>query len=158
MKHTELQIDFENSLGPWIGKTTKIMDYHLHEAMNRQGLDLSKEQMIVLKKLHDNDGINQNELASLTYRDKSSLARLLSKMESKNYIIRKQSSEDKRANEIFLTPYGREIFQKTRPVIKGMMDIIENNITVEEKQRIIGILSKIQSNFADRTISIQSKL
>lgn len=149
-----MKIDFESSIGPWLGKTSKIVDYYLYEAFQKNGLDLSKEQMIVLKKLHDKDGLNQNELAFLTFRDKSSLARLLSKMEKKKYITRKQSTEDKRNNEVFLTGKGREMFAKTRPVIKSLMDTMEKNISDEEKRQIIKILKKVQFNFTAETASL----
>ena len=101
MNTKEDYIDFENSIGPWMGITVKMVEYYLQALFNEHGLDLSKEQMIILKKLHKQDGLNQNELASLTFRDKSSMARLLSKMEKKNYIQRKQSKEDKRIINLF---------------------------------------------------------
>jgi DNA-binding MarR family transcriptional regulator len=151
VKTKGIAIDFENSIAPWIGRTSKIVDYHLHEAMQRHGLDLSKEQMIVLKKLHEHGDLNQNELALLTYRDKSSLARLLSKMEQKNYIFRRQNEEDKRINDVFLTEQGKLTYQKTRPVIKEIIDIMEQNISQEEKQHIIKILKKVQENFITET-------
>ena len=50
MKSEDNVVDFESSIGPWLGKTVKIVDYYLHEAMMENGIDLSKEQMIVLKK------------------------------------------------------------------------------------------------------------
>ncbi len=149
-----MKIDYENSIGPWLGKTSKILDYYLQESFNEHDLDLSKEQMVVLKKLHENDGLNQNELAFLTLRDKSSLARLLSKMEKKNYIIRKQHTEDKRINQVFLTSDGRMVFEKTRPVIKDLMDLMESNITAEEKQQFIKVIKKVQSNFTHKTASL----
>lgn len=152
MKAEETDIDFENSLGPWIGKTTKIMDYYLQEAMQRHELDMSKEQMVILKKLHDQDGLNQNELAFLTYRDKSSLARLLSKMEQKCFITRKQHTEDKRINNVFLTPTGRAIFLKTKPAIKELIDTMEQHITKDEKDLVIQILKKVQENFVTENI------
>ena len=147
MKIIENHIDFEKSLGPWLGKTVKIVDYHLMEAFHKAELDLTKEQMVVLKKLHSQDGLNQNELAFLTYRDKSSLARLLSKMESKGYLMRKQSIADKRINEVFLTDKGRLVYQKTRPVINEIINAMEAGITEKEKQQIINILKKVQKNF-----------
>lgn len=150
MKWEEVAIDFEKSIGPWLGKTSKIVDYHLLEAFHQYDLDLSKEQMIVLKKLHDNDGLNQNKLAFLTFRDKSSLARLLTKMEKKKYITRRQNKDDKRINEVFLTEEGRSIFKKTRPVIKDLLDIMEHGITQEEKGQIIKILKKVQYNFTHK--------
>ncbi len=147
MKHEDEHIDYDNCIAPWLGKTIKIVDYYLQEALSKSGLDLTKEQMIVLKKLHDQDGLNQNELAFLTLRNKSSLTRLLSKMENKKYITRKQDKKDKRINKVYVTNLGRDIFQKTRPVIKYMMDTVEDNISAKEKEQIINTLKKIQSNF-----------
>ncbi|MEP3209257.1 MAG: MarR family transcriptional regulator [Maribacter sp.] len=147
MKTKEVHIDFERSIGPWLGRTMKLLDYHMHEALQSAGLDLTKEQMVVLKKLHQKDGLNQNELAFLTYRDKSSLARLLSKMERKKYIIRKQSTDDKRVNQVFLTKTGRATYLKTRPVIKKLINKMEQNISTEEKVQMIDLLQKVQVNF-----------
>ena len=147
MEKENTPIDFENSIGPWLGRTVKILDYVIQESLKYNELDLTKEQMIVLKKLHDKDGLNQNDLAFLTLRNKSSLTRLLAKMESKNYILRKQSKKDKRVNHVFLTPFGKEIFLKTKPVIKKMITNIESSISKKEKDQIIATLKKIQANF-----------
>ena len=147
MKIKENSIDFENSISPWLGRTMKMLDYHMLETFQNAGLDLTKEQMVILKKLHFEDGLNQNELAFLTYRNKSSLARLLLKMENKGYIIRKQNIEDKRINEVYLTEVGRSVYKKTRPVIKEMINTMEAGITEKEKQQIINTLKKVQKNF-----------
>ncbi len=154
MNTKEDYIDFENSIGPWMGITVKMVEYYLQALFNEHGLDLSKEQMIILKKLHKQDGLNQNELASLTFRDKSSMARLLSKMEKKNYIQRKQSKEDKRINLVFLTEKGRTIFKQTRPVLKKLINTMEENITMEEKKQMIKILKKVQFNFTQEKVAL----
>ena len=154
MKRGEVNIDFENSIGPWLGKTVKILEYHLQELFNQHGLDLTKEQMIVLKRLHNNNGLSQSELAFLTLRNKSSLTRLLSKMEQKEYISRQQSKEDKRINNVYLTQKGKEVFILTKPVIKKMITKMEKNITASEKKQIITILKKIQNNFDSKIESI----
>lgn len=147
VKAKGLEIDFEKSIGPWLGKTVKLVDYHLQEAFNKADLDLTKEQMIVLKKLNEQDGLNQNELAFLTYRDKSSLARLLSKMEQKQYVFRKQHEDDKRVNMVFLTIEGKAIYRKTRPVIHHLIQRLERNITETEKSQMIDLLKKVRRNF-----------
>ena len=112
-------------------------------------IDITKAECILIAaaKLHFEDGLNQNELAFLTYRNKSSLARLLLKMENKGYIIRKQNIEDKRINEVYLTEVGRSVYKKTRPVIKEMINTMEAGITEKEKQQIINTLKKVQKNF-----------
>ena len=147
MKTEEIQVDFENSIAPWLGKTVKIVEYFLQEQFKEHGLDLTKEQMVVLKRLHDEDGLSQNELAFLTLRNKSSLTRLLTKMEKKGYITRKQCKEDKRINKVFLTDNGRDVFRRTKPAINEMISTMEQNISISEKQQIIKTLKKIQTNF-----------
>lgn len=146
VKEKQTHIDFENSIGPWLGRTGKIADYFIQESFKDNNLDLTKEQMIVLKKLSDQDGLNQNELAFLTLRNKSTLTRLLTKMEAKNYIFREQSKEDKRIKNVYLTDFGKQVYLKTKPVIQDIITTMEKNISVEEKQQIINIFKKIQTN------------
>lgn len=143
----EDEINFEDSIAPWIGRTVKMGEYRLQELFKEASLDITKEQMIVLKKLHDKNGMSQNELASMTYRDKSSLARLLSKMEKKKYVLRAPSKIDKRINEVFLTNEGKEIFKRGKPIMKSMIQTMEQNISDSEKQQIIKTLKKVQQNF-----------
>lgn len=146
MNNSDILVDFDTSVGRWIGSTAKMVDNYLHEAFQRQGLDLSKEQMVVLKKLHENDGLIQNELAYLTLRDKSSLARLLAKMERKNYITREQDEFDKRVNLVFLTETGRTTFRRTQPILVGLKEIMEKNIKEEEIYQLTTTLKSIQHN------------
>jgi len=154
MTFEERNIDFENSIGPWLGKTVKIVDYYLQETLKEKNLDLTKEQMIVLKRLHDKNGQSQNELAFITLRNKSSLTRLLSNMEKKHYIIRKKSKNDKRINHVHLTDFGIETFKRVKPILKNMISTMEQNISASEKEQIISILKKIQYNFDSQFESI----
>jgi DNA-binding MarR family transcriptional regulator len=154
MNNSDILVDYDTSVGRWIGSTAKMVDNYLHEAFQSQGLDLSKEQMIVLKKLHENDGLIQNELAYLTLRDKSSLARLLAKMERKNYISREQDEFDKRVNRVFITETGRTTFRLTRPIIVGLKEIMEKNIKEEEIYQLTNTLKSIQRNISSEEAQI----
>ena len=154
MQNSKQKIDFENSIAPWLGKTSKIIDYYIHDALQKRQLDLSKEQMIVLKKLHDKDGLAQNDLAFLTLRNKSSLTRLLVKMEHKGFIDRKQSANDKRSNHVYLTDTGRAIFKKARPVIKEVIKTMEQQLSSAEIDQFIETLKKIQFNLTAEKASL----
>ena len=102
--------------------------------------------MILLKKLQDQDGLNQHDLAFLTLRNKSSLARLLVNMEKKNYIFREQNKDDKRIKNVYITNLGKEVFNKTKPIIQDLITTMEKTISPEEKEQIINTLKKIQTN------------
>ncbi len=150
MKQNGLTIDFENSIGPWLGKTIKILEHQLITMLHKDGLQITKDQMVVLIKLYLKDGLNQNELAFLVLRDKSSLTRMLKTMERKGYIKRQQSTEDKRINNVFLTDFGRATFHRVQPILKNLMALEEQGISNEEKQTLIKILKKIHSNFGEK--------
>ncbi|MGB5437396.1 MAG: MarR family transcriptional regulator [Maribacter sp.] len=156
MKTKDVHIDFERSIAPWIGRTSKVVDYYLHDLLNQFGLDMSKEQVITLKMLHDNDGdgLNQNDLAFLTSRDKSSLARLLSKMEKKKYILRKQHLEDKRVNQVFLTDEGRSVYKQAKVVLKQLICSMEKDISQTEKKQLVNILKKVQFNLMQEKVGL----
>lgn len=82
-KEIQIPLDFEKSVAPWIGKTAKIMSIFLKEAFAKHAVDLTKEQFILLKVLHDRDGVIQKDLAFITERNKGSLARLINTMEKR---------------------------------------------------------------------------
>lgn len=154
MLKDEIPIDYKYSLAPWLGKTVKLKDYFLQVSLNENNLNLTKEQVVVLKILHDQDGINQNELAFLTLRNKSSLTRLLSNMEKNGYITRHHSPIDRRIKHVYLTQLGKNTFQKIRPILKNVMRTIEYGITDQEKEQMITTLKKIQHNLNSKLESI----
>ncbi|MBT8235289.1 MAG: MarR family transcriptional regulator [Bacteroidia bacterium] len=146
MKTEKVDIDFDNSIGPWLGKTAKIMGYHLQEEFTRAGLDITKEQMIILKKLYERDGLNQNELAELTFRDKSSLTRLVSTLERKGYVRRMRCPEDKRVNFILLTEDGSAMWQRAKPIAQQLIQRMRTDLSEKEVGQFIELLKKIQGN------------
>lgn len=122
----------QQSLLPMMSKLMKEIKAIMTNALKEHNIDLSKEQVIVLKKLLDTDGRPQSDLALVTSRDKTSLTRLLSTMEKKKLIRRQQSKIDKRKNLVFITNKGREEFTKATPIV---LNIIDQAITgIDEKQ------------------------
>ena len=65
---------------PWIGKAGKAIDYFLADVLNENGIELTKVQLILLKKLNEMDGQPQNNLAFLTNRDNASTTYILLNM------------------------------------------------------------------------------
>ncbi len=96
--------DFNKTLAPWIGKTFKMMNMFICDVFQKNNIQVTKEQWIVLKILHDDtDGIIQNELAFITNRNKASLTRLINVMEKNNLVARIPSQKDSRKNLIYIT-------------------------------------------------------
>ena len=48
-------MDFNKTLLPWMGKTTKMIGCFINEVLLENGIDLTREQWIILAKLHQKD-------------------------------------------------------------------------------------------------------
>ena len=138
--------DFESSAVPMIGKTSKVMSFFLKEKIGEHGIDMTREQFILLKVLHKNDGVKQKDLAFITERNKGSLARLISTMEKKNFVARIPSETDKRVNCIHLTKHGRAVFKTVVPIVRNCIEISQHGLTAAEIETVISVLQKIQNN------------
>ncbi len=139
------------TLLPWIGKTAKFVDYYIADYMKSQGIDLSKEQFIVLKYLNDKDGLIQNDLAFVTNRSKTALTRLIQTMEKKNLVFRKSSSSDLRVNHVYLTDNGRETWEKAYPHFQWIDTELQKGISEEALQTVRETMEQIQQNIKIRT-------
>mgnify|MGYP001945257894 CR=1 FL=1 len=142
----KLHIEFKDSLGPWIGKTMKLIDHKIEGILSENSIGISRMQFVILKTIAENEGISQNELAIFANRDKSSLTRMINTLISKGYITKCSSEEDKRKNHIHLALKGEETLQKAIPHFRKMAKCIEKNLTKEEIEATKQILKTIQKN------------
>lgn len=138
--------DIEKAIIPHIGKTFKMLGILVKEQARERGIDMTREQFILLKMLHCNDGVPQSELAFITENNKSSITRLINTMEKKNLVARIPSTEDGRVNHIYLTKKGRTVFMEIFPLVNKLRLEIEQGISQEEMQTTINVLQKMLKN------------
>ena len=139
-------MDILNTLSPWLGKTSKMMEALMIVQFRKDKLDISVKQWLLLKFLYIKDGQSQNQLAFLTNRDKGSLARLINTVEKKNLIARIPSKDDKRVNLIYLTKKGTQVYEASKKSLEIVTKTLHNKITDEEINTTIGILKKVIDN------------
>ncbi len=147
------KILIEKTLLPYLGKTAKYSGFYFIDTFHENGIDLSKEQWLVLKKLHDKDGLIQNDLAFITDRSKTSLTRLINTMEKKQLVHRVNSKEDKRINHIHISDLGKSVFKRSLPVLHKIITELQNGISDLEIKTTIKVLNHIQSNINKKLTS-----
>ena len=152
LKIGKMNKDFEKSIAPWLGKTMKMIENKVEGILEDNNLDITKTQFLLLKSVHQKEGICQNDLAFFAERNKSSLTRTINTLEKKNYIARIPSKEDKRINQLYITTQGEQIIEKTIPIFLGMAKLIESGLSKSEIEATINTLKKIQKNVAGREI------
>jgi len=142
-------IDLNAHALSWVGKIHYDFGFLVQKAFSENGLDLSKEQWSILKRLKVVDGQPQNDLAFITHRDKTSMTRLINTMESKNLVVRKSDKNDRRVNRIFLTAHGKDIIEKVAPIMYDLIPAVQQSLTNEEIENLIATLGKIKAKIAE---------
>ncbi|MBS6474552.1 MAG: winged helix-turn-helix transcriptional regulator [Clostridiales bacterium] len=104
------------------------------------GSEYSVPEARVFFEIYENEGCNAAHIAEKMNIDKSYLSKIISSHEKSGYIIKKPSSTDKRAYDLYLTVKGKE---RTLEFIRDSNNEIGNILThlsVEEQQKMYAAL------------------
>jgi len=151
------RIEETESIIPWVGRTAKFMDYYIVDYMKKKGVDISKSQFILLKKLHEKDGQKQNTLAYITDRSKTALSRLIQTMEKKKLVYRVPCKKDMRINHIYLTAKGRKTWERSLPYFVEIIKELQEGIKREDLITVQKAMEQIQINI-NKTTNINQHL
>jgi DNA-binding MarR family transcriptional regulator len=144
-------IDFSDTVLPWVGRLNLEFTYLSNKKFREQNINLSKEQWVVLKYLYQKDGLIQNDLAFITSRDKTSMTRLINNMEKNALIRRENCAHDKRINLIYIEDKGRQLFEKTLPIMQSLIDVLQKGIPRKSLEQTIEILKTLETNLLKYT-------
>jgi DNA-binding MarR family transcriptional regulator len=136
----------QQALVPIMSKLIKELNAIMAREFQSHNVQLTKEQAIILKKLAEQDGCPQTDLALVTSRDKTSLTRLLSTMEAKKLIRRKTSKVDKRINLVFITKKGQEEIEKATPIVLNILNQAVYRIDEKRIESTKALLNDIYQN------------
>ena len=113
----------------------------------KEKVDLTIDQWVILKRVSEELGISQVEIAATTYKDPAAVTRILDILVKKGFVTRVSKPDDRRAFEIHLTKTGAKLVNKVIPLAqetreKGLEGLSERELKVLNKA-----LKKIHDNF-----------
>ena len=92
--------------------------------LRKYEIGMTFEMLQILYQLRTLQGVSQQQLAEATARDKACITSLINNLEKKGWVQRKQSPDDRRARQIFLTDEGVRMSEQTKPLLKEIYDRI----------------------------------
>jgi DNA-binding MarR family transcriptional regulator len=97
-----------------------------------------------------NPGIRPSVLAHFIRKDRSAMGKLLDQMERGGFIEQKVSRVERRARELYLTPKGQAIVQRTRDVVRKQDDeFFGAALDGAERLQMLQLLRKIYETYLD---------
>ena len=88
----------------------------LLNTFRKEGFGISPEQWLIIAFLFHESVRNQQDIANLTGKDKTTITRALEVLIKEGLVRRKVDPEDKRANIVTLTSKGTKLCEKILPV------------------------------------------
>ena len=118
-----------------------------------KNLDITGGQVPFIKILCENGEIIQNEFCRFLDMDKSTVAKMMVKLESEGYIIKTNNKTDNRSTYIKPTKKSYEIYPKLKRIEQNWFNEITNDFSDIEKLIFFDLIKKATYNagyFFDR--------
>lgn len=105
----------------------------------------------ILAYLYDNSDKNiyQKDIEANFDMCRSTTTGVLKSMEQHGYIVRESDKNDARLKKLTLTPLGKETHSKITNDLDYLDEIIKNNITKDELETFIKVVSIFEKNIED---------
>jgi DNA-binding MarR family transcriptional regulator len=120
-------------------KLRRMFQVKLKEA----GISISFEVLEVMKILSSQEGTNQQELADLLFKDKSSMTYLIDNMVKAGYAVRQEDETDRRNKLIILTDKAHELRLQLVPMATACYMALSEDVADTDLKDGIAMLAKM---------------
>jgi len=132
-----------------IDTTIKKIRSALQKKLNERGIDLTVDQWVLVDHISRDEGISQNVLAEITYKDPPTVTRIIDLLERKGFVQRRMAVGDRRKFNIFMTEAGMKIREEAFPVVAEICRKGWGELSETDYQQFVRIMDSIYNNFSD---------
>ncbi|AVX02950.1 transcriptional regulator SlyA [Maritalea myrionectae] len=130
----------------WVNRLSFLSRRELGQRFAEAGHKISAEEWAVLLMLWQEDGRSPSGLADITFRDRTTVTRLLDGMVKKGLIVRKSDAQDRRKSKVFLTNHGQDLEGKLKPIAQELIAKSLRGMSAEEVEQLTFLLRKATKN------------
>ena len=106
----------DESIGYHVNMAGMLLKRELAGVFKAQGFDVTPEQWAVLSRLAEKDGLSQNDIALITFKDNANITRIVDKLQKKGLLERRAHPSDRRTWLLYITLPGKEIIERLQPL------------------------------------------
>lgn len=118
MKSQLLDERLEQVLFYTLEKAIKTYRQFAQRRLSELDHDITIDQWLTLKTIHDNPGISQKEIAERVFKDQASITRIIDALVQKGFLVRESSEHDRRRFDLELSRQGDLVLSELDPLIQ----------------------------------------
>ena len=105
--------------------------------------DLTAVQYAALVAIGSHPGIDATRLSQVIYFDRSTIGDVLDRIESKGWIVRESTADDRRIKLLTMSPAGQDVLRQVAPAIRRVQERLLAPLTSSEAKTMIRLLVKM---------------
>lgn len=144
-------MNFEDIPLHWVNRLSFLTRRELGQKFALAGHKISAEEWAVLLMLWQEDGRLPSALAAQTFRDRTTVTRLLDGMEKKLLVRRQIDAQDRRKMRVFLTDMGRGLEAVLKPIAQELIADAQQGLTPDEVAQLTLLLRKMTENLSSNS-------
>ena len=128
------------------GTANRVFRIKVAEALAK--FDLAMTEWALLGKLYESrpKGVHLADIASALSVEPPLITTMVSQLENKGFVVRKEDVRDRRAKFIHLTEKGSELVPRVEEAMQKTFDDILNNVSEAERISFLSVLQSIVKN------------
>lgn len=111
--------------------------------IKEQDLNITFELLEVIFYLARNDGANQQEIADVLIKDKSSMTYLVDNLVKRGMVMRQEDEQDRRNKRIFLTVAGKSLIDNLNPWLIERYEKATEGIRAADIEKAIALVQRM---------------
>ncbi|MBL4624282.1 MAG: MarR family transcriptional regulator [Flavobacteriales bacterium] len=127
-------------------KTIRQINRYSQEVLKQNGVTITSDQWILVKRISEQEGINQREIAGITCKDPASVTRIIDILEKNGTVKREPVNGDRRSYALYLTDAGKSLVRKVTPLAKEIRLREMKGIKKSDQEKLNELLTKIYDN------------
>ncbi|PIW26747.1 MAG: MarR family transcriptional regulator [Rhodospirillales bacterium CG15_BIG_FIL_POST_REV_8_21_14_020_66_15] len=114
-----------------------------------RNMGFTRTQWLVLRRVCDQPGISQRDLAETLEIERASAGRLIDKLEEFGWLERRPDDTDRRVKRIYLTELGRKIHREISPIAEAMVAEELSGLTGKERETLTNLLLTVKQRLQE---------
>lgn len=136
--------DFEQSVGAWVGWTSRSLERALNTELSRYGI--TPQQWAVIATLVRSGPISQAALARTLRVEAPTVCRMLDVMERDGWVARENDPDDRRRKRIELAPAAEEVWAAMARSARAVRETALKGFSDEERTQLQDLLARVRAN------------
>ena len=137
------EYNLNDSYGYFFNLISTALKTKLDEQLKQ--FDITTHQFGILITVLKKENLTQRDIVKYTNSDEPSTTRVISRLETKGFIVRVTDEFDKRKRLVSLTQEGKKLLEKMLPYAKEENKKLVDSLTSEEQETFLNLLRKVAS-------------